>query len=102
VPIHVFTVGYCKDTHDLVVVIDTVDNPIVATGNTVPVLMTRAHLPAAVRARVSLEVFDGFANLLVGVRGTPANLFQHLLEMTRGIVYSDFIHCFSFVFKFLD
>ena len=93
-PIHVFTVGDNEDAHNLVVVIDAVDDPVFTTGDTVMSQLTRVHLPAAIRARGNHELLDGIANLLVGVRGTPANLFQHLLEITKGIVYSDFIYTF--------
>lgn len=81
VPIHVFTVGDLKDAHNLGSVIDTVDDPVFATGDTVMSQLTRVHLPATVRARVSLELFDGLANLLIIGRGTLTNLLQHLLEI---------------------
>ena len=89
--------GYCKDAHNLVLFIDTVDYPIFTTGDTVTSQMTRTHLPATVRARGNLEFFDGLSNLLVGVRGTLADLFQHLLEIVLSVTDSDLKHCFSFI-----
>jgi hypothetical protein len=97
VPVHVFTVGDNEDAHDLVLVIDTVDNPVFTTGDTVMSQMTRAHLPATVRARVSLEFFDSLANLLIIGRGTLTNLLQHLLEIVFRVKNSDLKHCFSYL-----
>lgn len=93
--VDVFAVGDNEDAHNLVLVIDTVDDSVFTTGDTVPVLVTRAHLPATVRARVSLELFDGLANLLIIGRGTQTNLLQHLLEIVLCVMYSDLKHCFS-------
>jgi len=101
VPIHVFTVGYNEDAHNLVLVIDSVDNPIVATGDTVSILVMRLHLTTSARARGNPQLFDGLENLLVFATGTPANFFQHLREIIVGVIYSEIKHCFSNLYMFI-
>lgn len=84
--VDIFAVIYRKDVYELPLVIDTVDNPIVAVADAVPVLLTRAYLLASVGSRVNLKLIDTIENFLIVVRGTLANVLQHLLKVERAAV----------------